>query len=917
MGFFIYKQYLYYMKLNITESQYKLLVEQNWKKRLLSALTDGKYGSDVLTKSVVQTLKKIDVKISNKFLNYKVSNIGDMVKYLDEFESIWKSSLGEQGFKNFKQTMVSLNDPNFVKRVNDIFEESQKKGEQLYFLMKRNIPEETHEIFDEMLPAAMANKNLSSSVIVTNPKVTLVKDTKTNTNVVKTNVGDKEYFLPLDDTQKTPINNEPKIDISLKSPQVVGKKLNISDSDIKKITDNFEKWKSGDSYGTWPFDNKGKKDYVEITINGTPTKITYGKYGPYKLSQKGAKELPSEVEKEILNDFIKNYPDEGISWENLAPLYTDVNKNYKVQNKYSRFKVNKLQEMGYGTKSGYFDRTILGDNVKGIQTNIDGEQWVIINSNLVKNPDEIKFTLTHELTHVNQESWLHDIRRFFSGGKGTYKNPNVLEVVNKKVKARTYRYFLLNGPSFDMVKLERLKEMGKITDSQFEKYKTIKNKLENLEWSDDEVIKFAENNADIYRESFNNSKFHLNYLSNIVEIEPNFVASIRDIIQKSTTKGRGEGLATFLGESLRKGDFSSSETIQKYADFGLSKDTALFLSQLEGPIGAVNPKLQKKLKNDLYKQIGSLIKNGFPALIPFFLGNAISDDKNESIKNFNKLIITESQYKLLKEFKKKAYSFDWDDNILVMPTRIHLDYNVNSNDIADLGSEGNTMWVPVSVSTEQFRSIRHKLGKEFRYPNDDILSAFKDFRDYDAFIEDTKRALSNRSYGPSFDKFKEALISGSDFSIITARSNPPKAIKEGIKAIIRDMGWVKEKEMEKNLNGLTIDEYLNLQDYHPVSSEEFAQRFGLESVGTSPEEGKKIAFKSFVDRIVSQISKIKDDEDFEGISVGFSDDDEGNVEVIEDLIRDELKRLYPEITFTVYDTSDPKDTKKKRIIIKK
>jgi len=123
--------------------------------------------------------------------------------------------------------------------------------------------------------------------------------------------------------------------------------------------------------------------------------------------------------------------------------------------------------------------------------------------------------------------------------------------------------------------------------------------------------------------------------------------------------------------------------------------------------------------------------------------------------------------------------------------------------------------------------------------------------------------------------------------------------------------------MEKNLNGLTIDEYLNLQDYHPVSSEEFAQRFGLESVGTNPEEGKKIAFKSFVDRIVSQISEIKDDEEFEGISVGFSDDDEGNVEVVEDLIRNELKKLYPEINFIVYDTSDPKDTKKKRIIIKK
>ena len=270
--------------------------------------------------------------------------------------------------------------------------------------------------------------------------------------------------------------------------------------------------------------------------------------------------------------------------------------------------------------------------------------------------------------------------------------------------------------------------------------------------------------------------------------------------------------------------------------------------------------------------------------------------------------LTESQYKLLKEFKKKAYSFDWDDNILIMPTRIHLDYRVGNTDA----------YVPVSVSTEQFRSVRHKLGNEFRYLNNDITQSFKDFRDYDAFIEDTKRALYQNKMGPSFQKFKEALISGSDFSIITARSNPPQAIKEGIKVIINNaFSHVEREEMEKNLNGLSIDEYLNLQDYHPVSSSEFAKQFGLESVGTSPEEGKKIAFKSFVDRVVQQISKIKNNDDFEGISVGFSDDDLGNVEVVEDLIRDELKNLYPEINFIVYDTSDPKDTKKKRIIIKK
>jgi hypothetical protein len=270
--------------------------------------------------------------------------------------------------------------------------------------------------------------------------------------------------------------------------------------------------------------------------------------------------------------------------------------------------------------------------------------------------------------------------------------------------------------------------------------------------------------------------------------------------------------------------------------------------------------------------------------------------------------LTESQYRLLKEFKKKAYSFDWDDNILIMPTRIHLDYNLNNSGI----------WAPVSVSTEQFRTIRHKLGTEFRYVNDDILQAFKDFRDYDAFINDVKYALDRHNYGPSFNKFKEAVINGCDFSIITARSNPPQAIKEGIKIFIERVLTKNEiEEMTNNLNGLTIDGYLNLQDYHPVSSQEFTQKFGLLVSGTSPEEGKKIAFKSFVDRVVQQISTIKDNESFGGISVGFSDDDLGNVEVVEELIKVELKNLYPEIDFIVYDTSDPKDTKKKRIIIKK
>lgn len=271
-----------------------------------------------------------------------------------------------------------------------------------------------------------------------------------------------------------------------------------------------------------------------------------------------------------------------------------------------------------------------------------------------------------------------------------------------------------------------------------------------------------------------------------------------------------------------------------------------------------------------------------------------------------KLKLNQYQKHLLLEFKKRAYSFDWDDNILFMPTQIYLDKKVGDG------------WVPVLVGTEEFREIRSKIGKEYRYGNDDLYYAFKDFRDYDAFIKDTKEALRKKSFGPSFDKFIEALLYGNDFSIITARGNPPKSIKDGIKLIIDTLFTEEQKEkMLSNLYGTTIEQYLNLQDYYPVTSDEFVKEFDTDVSVTSPEVGKMIALKTFVDRVVNAVKEMKNNPDYSGMSIGFSDDDLGNVESAEKYIEEELKRLYPDVRFLVYDTSDPKNPKKKRIIIKK
>jgi len=277
-----------------------------------------------------------------------------------------------------------------------------------------------------------------------------------------------------------------------------------------------------------------------------------------------------------------------------------------------------------------------------------------------------------------------------------------------------------------------------------------------------------------------------------------------------------------------------------------------------------------------------------------------------------KLKLTESQYKTLLEFQKRGYAFDWDDNVLVMPTHIHLEKKV--------GNE----WIPVDVSTTEFADIRHLLpndknpeGKGYRLLNNSISDAYSDFRDYNTMISDARKAIESGSFAPYFGKFKEALLYGNDFSIITARGNPPKSIRETIKMIIDNHFTDEEREMmKKNLRGLTIDEYLDLQNYDPISADEYKERYGGGS-SANPEREKMRALERFVKRVVSDAGNLKSHPDFTGFSVGFSDDDLGNVNTAKEFIRTDLIKKYPDVKFLVYDSSDPDNPKKERIFVEK
>jgi len=255
----------------------------------------------------------------------------------------------------------------------------------------------------------------------------------------------------------------------------------------------------------------------------------------------------------------------------------------------------------------------------------------------------------------------------------------------------------------------------------------------------------------------------------------------------------------------------------------------------------------------------------------------------------------------------KYYAFDWDDNIMYMPTKIVL--------MDDEGFE-------IGMSTEDFAHHRMDIGKNpFDYEGRTIVdfaeNPFRYFRvkGDKAFIVDSMVAPT----GPAWDDFLECINGGSIFAIVTARGHNPNTLKESVyNLIITNHNGISSNELLRNLQKYRdligeeggskkdmIKEYLDMCRFYPVS-------FG-EGSAQNPEEGKIKALKEFVS-YVKEISKeigkkafIKNDVANNFLpSVGFSDDDIRNVQHVSKHFEKE-----PDNILKVYSTAGGKKTRYK------
>jgi hypothetical protein len=238
-----------------------------------------------------------------------------------------------------------------------------------------------------------------------------------------------------------------------------------------------------------------------------------------------------------------------------------------------------------------------------------------------------------------------------------------------------------------------------------------------------------------------------------------------------------------------------------------------------------------------------------------------------------------------REIPMKYYAFDWDDNLMYMPTKIYL--------LDDDGEE-------VGMGTEDFAEYRTEIGvKPFKYNGFTIVGMtpepFRDFKtggDKKFLVDIMSAELAEDAAWPDF---VEAINNGSLFAIITARGHNPSTLKAGVKKLIEsNRGGIDSDELYDSLvrmrenAGKTpadketeINRYLDMCKFYPVS-------FG-EGSATNPEEAKIKAMNEFKNYAISKAEKLnmrlsnKIENEISNRFVpmiGFSDDDPRNIQAM-------------------------------------
>ena len=278
-------------------------------------------------------------------------------------------------------------------------------------------------------------------------------------------------------------------------------------------------------------------------------------------------------------------------------------------------------------------------------------------------------------------------------------------------------------------------------------------------------------------------------------------------------------------------------------------------------------------------------------------------------------------------------SFDWDDNILHMPTKIKMDKKIGDD------------WSPIEVEPAEFALIRGD-KENYRIRGNDPVQAFDEFVDFgprgnNAFLEDVITAINNNQYGPSWHTLINCLINANLLGIVTSRSHEYTFLRKGVEYIIDNILSIEEKrkmyinccdfrlsdimldsiytydlrnavdkiDLENLSVNKIVSKYLDTCKYYGVGlpfSNSFKNDFDItDDLKISIQEAKKMALGRLINISDRMFTKVYTNGDLEIFHFGFSDDDKKTTELIKEFFNEKSKS-FRGAKLCVYDTSDRK-----------
>lgn len=246
---------------------------------------------------------------------------------------------------------------------------------------------------------------------------------------------------------------------------------------------------------------------------------------------------------------------------------------------------------------------------------------------------------------------------------------------------------------------------------------------------------------------------------------------------------------------------------------------------------------------------------------------------------------------------RSFYFFDFDDNVAFLSTPIIIFHKKTNAEIL--------------LSSNQFAHENKNIGitgpyRDYYMDFNDQNGSFRYFRDKNlhpleikdgkkqGFVEDILKALEDLDThwkAPSWEYFYHATLNKRPVSLITARGHHPSTIIEGVDQIVK-AGHLPHRP--------------NYHSIYPVSNPEIRKNLGDIHLSQSVAELKKHAIRASVEKAILEYGHSP----FHRF--GMSDDDQKNIELITEEMRD-LKRKYPEMSFFVIETL--KDSFSKREIL--